>query len=197
MDTINANITPYSKFITLTTRDTCLDLKTFLTWFKSFCRQFKRKFGYGLPYIGITERQKKRGIKEGNAGSWHIHLAVFIQHKLDLKLLCSCWTRGHLDIQLLYHFSDIGRYMMKYLTKDNADIGLNKKMILKSHNLVSPACFTSYEVVVVPNYDYTISYNFYQGNLNFDLENNCFDEQKMNHCTIYEIHHIKELSSVA
>lgn len=192
MDTINSNITPYSKFITLTTAETCLDRETFITWFNTFRVQFQRKFGYKLPYVGIMERQKKRGIKEDNLGSWHIHLAVFIQQKLDLDLLISCWTRGNLNIEKV-HSGDIGLYMMKYLSKDNEDIEKNKKVLFKSLNLKEPSVIETMTYFEIPHYHYTASWDFYQGDLDADDVNGVIDLRKWNTCTMYEIHHTKPI----
>lgn len=189
MDTINANVTPYSKFITLTTAEAVLDRDQFLKMFKMFQKYFKRTFGYRMPYVGIMERQKKRGLKEGNAGSWHIHLAVFIQEKLNIHDLIKCWKYGHLDIVVLKNEGDIGRYMMKYLSKDNYDIGINKKMLFKSRNLKAPSIYTTDNIIIPGNYDYISSWTFYQGDMNAkDLDLNMF-----NSCTMYEIHHSKEV----
>jgi len=186
MDTINANVTPYSKFITLTTKDTVLDRDEFIKMFKVFQKYFQRKFGYRMPYVAIMERQKKRGLKEGNAGSWHIHIAVFIQEKLNIYDLIKCWIYGHLDIVVLKDEGDIGRYMMKYLSKDNYDIALNKKMLLKSQNLKTPSVVQLSESLTIDSYDYITTWDFYQGDITKDL-----DQKLFNSCIMYEIHHKK------
>lgn len=186
MDTINANVTPYSKFITLTTAETILDRDQFLKLFHQFRKNFKRKFGYLMPYVGIMERQKKRGIKEKNHGSWHIHLAVFIQEKLDIYDLISCWNYGHLDIVVLRDPGDIGRYMMKYLSKDNFDIELNKKVLFKSRNLKAPTLIKYEDIINPEQFDYISEFTLYQGDKTEE-----FDPDLLNHCKMYEIHHLK------
>lgn len=190
MDTINSNITPFSKFITLTCRQACLDRSRFLGLVKNFQRLFFKKFGYHLPYVGIIERQKKRGQKEGNAGSWHIHLVVFLEEFLDLPKLCSCWLAGHIDLEIV-RSGDLGRYFMKYLSKDNPDIKKNEKVLFKSHHLKGPSIFESHDVLAIPQFDYTKSWTFYQGDFESDLELGQIDENKFNSCTLYEVHHVQ------
>lgn len=135
--TIQANITEYSKFLTLTTAKPCLDRDQFLQYFKIFKIYFKRQFGYSLSYVGVLERQKKRGKKEGNEGSIHAHLVVFNKKKLDFKKLKKCWKFGSVDIKKIDSVDNLGVYMAKYLTKDNLD-EFNKKLILKSRKLKNP-----------------------------------------------------------
>lgn len=135
--TIQSNITNYSKFLTLTTKDTCLDRDEFLRRFQVFRKNFKRIFGYSLKYVGVLERQKKRGKKEGNSGSIHCHLVVFNPKKLDFNKLKRCWGYGSVDIKKIDLVDNLGVYMAKYLTKDNLN-DFNKKLILKSRNLKKP-----------------------------------------------------------
>lgn len=135
--TIQSNITNYSKFITLTTKESCLNRDDFLQYFKIFKQNFKRIFGYSLKYVGVLERQKKRGIKENNIGSVHCHLVVFNPEKLDFHKLKRCWGYGSVDVKKIDSVANLGVYMAKYLTKDNLN-EFNKKLILKSRNLKKP-----------------------------------------------------------
>jgi len=135
--TIASNITKYSKFITLTTATTTLDRSDFLTMFNQFRKNFKRVFGYPLKYIAVLERQKLRGIKENNEGSWHIHLVVFNSDILQYQKLKIAWGNyGSVDVKLLRHYTHIPIYLMKYLTKEN--VSFHNKTILKSHSLKKP-----------------------------------------------------------
>ena len=142
IDTINANITPYSKLLTLTCSDDCLDRKVFLERFCVFRKYFQRKFGITMKFVGITERQKERGKKYGNIGSWHIHLAVFMDKYLDFKVLKQCWIYGSIEIHRINNEEGTARYMAKYLTKD--ELELNEKSILKSYDLKTPLSIPSF-----------------------------------------------------
>lgn len=147
--TIQANVKEYSKFITLTTTTPCLDREQFLTYFKIFKQNFQKNFGCSLAYVGVLERQKKRGKKEGNEGSIHAHLVVFNNQKLDFKLLKKCWgAYGSIDIKKVDSHENLGVYMAKYLTKDSLS-EFNKKLILKSRNLKKPLELYSWEALGV------------------------------------------------
>jgi hypothetical protein len=126
--TINSNITPYSKFITLTVKENITDRNIFLDYFDAFRRKFKSSFNEQLKYLGVLEQQKR--------GAWHIHLIVFNSKKLDFNILKSIWPVGSVDIKKVDTTDNLGRYLAKYLTKENVE--LNKKAILKSRNLKEP-----------------------------------------------------------
>lgn len=135
--TINSNVNYYSKFITLTTKETTLNRTEFLKMFKVFKIYFEREFKEQLKYVGVMERQKKRGLKEDNDGSIHLHLIVFNSQKLAFKRLKACWPYGSIDIKKVDYNSNLGVYLAKYLTKDNIN-DFNKKSLLKSRNLKEP-----------------------------------------------------------
>lgn len=139
-NTIQTNLTQYSKLLTLTTRQTTLDRQTFLKYFKRFQTRFKTKFKIDLKYIGILERQKKRGQLENNAGSLHIHMIIFVDDYLPFQKLKEIWTDiGSLDIKKVQN-KDLAIYLAKYLTKDktNSIHQTFEKTIFKSKNLKKP-----------------------------------------------------------
>lgn len=155
---IASNVTKYSKFMTLTTRQTTLDRNKFLTMFNQFRKNFKRNFGYNLKYVAVIERQKKRGIKENNLGSYHMHLIVFNESKLDFKYLKKSWsTYGSIDIKILREFTHIPVYLMKYLSKEI--VMHNDKSILVSHHLKQPQIEYYKERLNLNGYDYKIEYD--------------------------------------
>lgn len=120
------NLTPHTKFLTLTCTDTCLDLKVFMRHMQTFFQAMKRN-GYELRYLYVLERQLERGEKEGNAGSWHAHIIVFNDEKIPLDVLKKCWKYGRSEIKILHglrvkdneKIRDIGAYVCKYITKDS------------------------------------------------------------------------------
>lgn len=122
--TIWANMTPHTKFLTLTCADICLDKKVFMRRFQTFLQQMSRH-GYKLRYVYVLERQLERGKKEGNEGTIHAHLVVFNDEKIPLDILNSCWHYGDTDIHVLNQLRkngekvrDIGCYVSKYITKE-------------------------------------------------------------------------------
>jgi len=134
---IDANAGKYSKFITLTFAEAELDRKKAFDKFKQFTKDFKKVFGYQLRYVLVIEHQKKRGIKEGNAGSLHFHLVVFNESKLPFSHLKHIWGKyGSIDIKKVDSQHNLGVYMAKYLTKEEQQ--LNKKGFTSSHNLQKP-----------------------------------------------------------
>jgi hypothetical protein len=159
--TIASNVTKYSKFMTLTTKETVLYRESFLKMFKQFQKNFNRIFGYSLKYISVLERQKLRGKKENNLGSWHIHLIVFNSKKIDFEKLKQAWASfGSVDIKKVRHVEQLGVYMIKYLTKDN--VQFHKKTILKSQNLIIPNIFHNQYIITPDSFDYNSSYTFYK-----------------------------------
>lgn len=147
-NTIQTNLTKFTKFITLTTRETILDRDEFLIHFNQFRIKFQKTFKQPLKYIGILERQKKRGKKENNLGSIHIHLIVFNDDYLPFKQIKQLWHHvGSIDIKKVKN-DELGQYMAKYLTKENSnDIHESaKKMIFKSKNLKKPIIIYDHDV---------------------------------------------------
>lgn len=125
----------FTKFVTLTYRDTVLDVKEVRNDVKNFVRQMKR-YGYDMKYLYILENQRERGEKEGNDGSLHVHMVLFIDDKINLEVLNRCWKHGTTDIGVGRNIRNLGAYVCKYLTKDNllefgsrsysCSIGLNR-----------------------------------------------------------------------
>ena len=121
------NITPHTKFLTLTCKDTCTDVKLFQRKMQTFFQAMTRK-GFKLRYLYVLERQQKRGAKEGNEGTWHAHVVVFNDEKIPLDVLKSCWKHGRTEIKMLNglrvkdneKINDVGAYVCKYITKEAA-----------------------------------------------------------------------------
>lgn len=135
--TIDSNVNHWSKFITLTFEKPIIDRQQAMDLFNNFTKRFKQAFNEPLKYVGVTERQLKRGIKEDNAGSWHFHLVVFNNKKLDFLLLKETWQYGSVDIKKIDKVQNLGKYLGKYLSKSNNN-GINKKSVIKSYGLNKP-----------------------------------------------------------
>lgn len=113
-----ANLTPHTKFLTLTTKENVTDVKKFRRMFTTFLQEMKRN-GYNLSYLYVLERQKR--------GAIHAHLVIFNDEKISLKVLKKCWHYGNENIHILnglkYKSSesicDVGAYVCKYITKES------------------------------------------------------------------------------
>lgn len=161
---IDSNVTPYSKFMTLTFRHTMLDRKEAYEKFKQFQKDFKKKFGYPFQYVAVIEHQTKRGQKEDNEGSLHFHCVVFNERKLPFKALKSIWGKyGSVDIKKIDTIQNLGRYMAKYLTKET--MKLNNKGYTSSRNLKKPDVeYLPYNLEVYDSPHYQNTYTLYTGN---------------------------------
>lgn len=178
---IDANVTEYSKFITLTFAKTVLDRDEAFAKFKQFSKDFKRSFGYPLKYVLVIEHQKKRGLKENNEGSLHFHLVVFNERKLPFKTLKELWGKyGSVDVKKIDYSHNLGVYMAKYLSKEVMQA--NKKGYTSSKSLIHPT------IEYLPqNYspespaDYETTYTLY----------NPEEENTTNTCSFKEYHKVQ------
>ena len=112
------NVTPYSKFITLTYKDTVLDYETLLYDMKQFFKNLGRAGYCNTNYLWIMEHQTERGKKEGNAGSLHSHCILFDDEYIPFDAINKAWGKGNTDIHKLNDINNVGAYVSKYLTKE-------------------------------------------------------------------------------
>ena len=178
---IDANVTKYSKFITLTFANAVLDRNDAFRYLKQFTKDFKHKFGYPLQYVLVAERQLKRGLKEGNEGSWHFHLVVFNERKLPFKDLKDIWGKyGSIDVKKIDYSHKLGVYMAKYLSKEVMEA--NKKGYTSSQGLIHPTIeYLPHNYSPESLADYQSTYSLY----------NRDDENTINICSFQEYHHIE------
>lgn len=169
--TIDSNVNYYSKFITLTFTDAELEYNKAMKKFNSFRKFFKREFGQNLKYTRIAERQKERGEKENNLGSWHFHLIVYNSKKIDFKRLKKCWPYGSVDIKKVDNNKNLARYFGKYFSKQKSDISINDKLVSHSIGLQKPNIIYSEDITAFDNYDllYHKKYSFKDQNIEFEL----------------------------
>lgn len=135
------NQTKYTKFVTLTYKDSELDQDNVIYDFKQFIKKLRRR-GYNVPYVYVTEHQKKRGIKEGNAGSLHIHALLFTDDFIRAEEINNCWGLGNTDIHSLKDVNNLGAYVCKYLTKEEFDL-YHKHSYHLSRGLKKPEVLTT------------------------------------------------------
>lgn len=135
-DIVNCNYTNFTKMLTLTYAKTQLDYNQLYLDFKHFRESLKRK-GYDFPYLSITEHQTKRGKKEGNKGSLHIHALLFTDSYIPFKTIKESWgKRGSVHIEKIDDIENKGAYVSKYITKEGQIP--DKKSYRTSRNIKRP-----------------------------------------------------------
>lgn len=160
MLTIESNLTPYSKFITLTTEIPIYEREEIINQLKLFNRRFKRKYKMELPYLAVIEGQYKRQEKYNLPfPPLHIHMILFIDKYIPFKDLKKLWEQvGSVDIKRVKN-NELGVYMMKYITKEVVEF--KKKGILKSRNLKTPTVMYLPEYYELENPTFSTTYLFY------------------------------------
>jgi len=111
------NLTPHTKFMTLTVKENITDVKVFRRMFTTFLQAMKRD-GFDLEYLYVLERQKR--------GAVHAHCVVFNDEKIPIKILKKHWSVGSVHIKILNglkyksdeRIADVGAYVCKYITKE-------------------------------------------------------------------------------
>lgn len=136
-DLVNTNWTEYTKMITLTYAKTMLDYDRLSHDYKMFIKHLGRK-GINFPYLSITEHQTKRGLKEKNEGSLHLHVIVFSDKYIPFKTLKEAWgDRGSVHIEKIDKPQNKGAYVAKYITKDT--MPPDKKSYRTSRDIKRPS----------------------------------------------------------
>ncbi len=187
--TIETNLTQYTKFITLTTSKPIYDLEQFQLMFNAFKLRFKRKYKVDLKYIGVVERQMKRMQKYNlPQAPLHYHLIVFMDLFIPFKVLKELWgdADDSVDIKRVKN-TEVSRYLMKYITKEEHLCAFNKKGILKSRNLKEPIsihCLTDNNDLYVYD-DLKLKFQTTYLIVPYDLNNNQITD-KINQCTLRE-----------
>ena len=162
--TIDSNVNYYSKFMTLTFAKTELDYKQAMKKFNQFRQNFKREFGENLKYSRIAERQKKRGEKENNQGSWHFHIIAYNNQKLSFKRLKKIWVYGSVDIKKVDYNKNLALYFGKYFDKQKSDIALNDNLVSHSQGLSRPKVIYGNDIDAFDNYILTYAKDYIKSN---------------------------------
>lgn len=113
-----SNQTDYTKFLTLTYKDTVLDVAKVQRDITTFVQSMRRK-NYDMKYLYVLENQRERGKNENNDGCLHIHMVIFIDEFIKLEDLRKSWKQGYVWIEKIDNVKNLGAYVCKYLTKDN------------------------------------------------------------------------------
>lgn len=131
------NFTNKSKFLTLTFRENITDVEEANKYFKAFIRKLKKECkDEPLKYIAVIEFHQR--------GAVHYHMLCNLPY-VRVEKIRSHWRsvvgegNGNIDLQRIDHVDNIGAYVIKYMTKEDADPRLiGKKMYQCSKGLTKP-----------------------------------------------------------
>ena len=172
---IEANLTKYTKFVTFTTREPIYCPDELDKVWKKFRMRFKYRYGYSMPYLKVVEGQKKRMAKYNlPSAPLHVHAVVFIDDYIEAKELAEVWGLGVIDIKQVKS-ADVGRYLMKYITKDADHLKLNKKGYHSSRKLKQPTA------VFLDNESIPLRHDFFK---TYDVKHPNIEDMT---CAMYEV----------
>jgi hypothetical protein len=110
----------YAKFVTLTFRDGAIedvtDSREAIQCIKTFIQRMRWRYG-GFRYLWAMEYQDTNG-----RGAVHYHMLMDIQPKIPLGVLNQCWSWGGTHITAIRHVTDLGKYLVKYVSKTIGDL---------------------------------------------------------------------------
>lgn len=132
-----SNFSNRSKFVTLTfdpSKYDVTDVAEGKELFRAFARRLKswqlKEKQKELKYIAVIEFHK--------SGRVHFHMLCNLEY-IQAKNLEEIWGNGFIKINRIDHVDNIGSYVIKYMTKEDADPRLvGKKMYQTSQNLERP-----------------------------------------------------------
>ena len=136
---VTSNFEPrMCNFLTLTFAKNMTDLKFANNEFKKFIKRLKYQFKIqNLKYVCVIEFQKR--------GAIHYHVIINTPW-IPLKDIEKCWGLGFVFIENIDNCDNLGAYLVKYMTKENADKRLEgEKGYLCSRNLVHPIEYSDFE----------------------------------------------------
>lgn len=128
---------------TLTYKADVSDREQALYDFKKFILRLNYHLKSKIPYVAVTEVQKKRYKRTGTP-VLHFHMAI--DRYIDFDLLTETWAHGYVYVskyesgQKIEGKDDISKYLSKYLKKDMEDNPQleGKKLYLNSKGLKRP-----------------------------------------------------------
>lgn len=129
---VESNITPFSKFATFTFRKAPKERTEAIKAFKSFAKAWQRKYNEKLYYLYVLEKGTKQSKR------WHIHAVLFNDRYISITEMRELWRYGSARVNALDHNSNIGLYLVKYITKDTMKLN-NKKGYISCKGLTQPS----------------------------------------------------------
>lgn len=132
---INANVNPFSKFVTLTFKENLTDIDEAKKIFKKFVMKLnyrrKKENKENLKYIYVVEFQER--------GAVHFHCIFFNMGFMKNEELQKVWGQGFTKINRIKDVDNVGAYVVKYMQKDLIDDRLNGKDLYgRSRDLKKP-----------------------------------------------------------
>lgn len=132
---INANVNPFSKFVTLTFKENLTDIDEAKRRFKVFVRTLnrrrKKENKENLKYIYVVEFQER--------GAVHFHCVFFNMGFMKNEELQKIWGQGFTKVNRIKDVDNVGAYVVKYMQKDLIDDRLNGKDLYgRSRGLKEP-----------------------------------------------------------
>jgi len=118
-----ANTTRYTRFGTLTYKDAEFSRKKVQQDLRECNQRLARAlYRKSINCVYVLERQKKRGIEEGNEGSWHVHILYFnIPYFKNETFAFLFWQKGFVKLTTVNSSSHGAFYLAKYFTKDEIE----------------------------------------------------------------------------
>lgn len=131
---VNCNVTRNSKFVTLTFKEDIKNINVANYEFKKFIGRLNYKLNKKIAYLTVIEFQdlKREGVV-------HYHTIFFNIPYISNYALARVWGNGFIKINKIEDVDNVGAYVCKYMSKDNADTRLTeKKCYFTSRNLKQP-----------------------------------------------------------
>lgn len=124
-----------SKFLTLTFKEPMTDISLANKEFGRFMQNLKRNVGDKIiKYLAVIEFQKN--------GSIHYHILINMPY-IKQDQLFKMWGRGSVTIKRIQRVENLGLYLVKNMTVDDADPRMfGKRSYFPSRNLTKPKEFT-------------------------------------------------------
>lgn len=133
-----------AKFITLTFRNNeKIDIRKPQECnkeFKKFIQRLRRRYE-GFKYLAVIEFQDKN-----DRGAVHYHMLIDLPY-VPAKEIEQLWGLGFIKVNAIDKVDNLGAYISKYMTKDNADERLQcEKGYFCSKGLLRPKIYKSWDL---------------------------------------------------
>lgn len=128
---VESNLTPFSKFATFTFAKAPQGRREAIKRFRTFATRYQQTYAEKLNYLYVLEKGSR------NSKRWHVHAVIFNDRYISLTEMRKLWRYGSARVNKLDHNSNVGLYLMKYITKDTMSL-TNKKGYISSLGLTQP-----------------------------------------------------------
>lgn len=130
-NTVNCNFKAgLSKFLTLTFKENVTDIEKANYEFKKFKQRLEYMLKIKLNYTVVPETQKR--------GAIHFHVVCYNLPYVDVNKIAEVWGNGYIKLNRIDHVDNVGAYICKYLSKEEAEAFKGKKCYFNSRGLNKP-----------------------------------------------------------